>query len=172
MKSYIKTGVVCVSLIAISACSSGCASYMVYNKSQEKVAMRKAMAKGDKKAIRAVQIGDGVGVGIDVSNWEALSEQPLLQFGAAILDAAMIYGGYKGIDSINNGNDKEDRANNTATETTSTSTSTINVTGGDGTTTVVIGDGNTTTSNPDNSNNSTTANPDNSDNSTTSTSAP
>ena len=168
MKSYIKTGVVCVSLIAISACSSGCASYMVYNKSQEKVAMRKAMAKGDKKAIRAVQIGDGVGVGIDVSNWEALSEQPLLQLGAALLDAAMIYGGYKGIDSINNGNDKD--GNTTATETTSTTT--IHVNGGDGTTTVVIGDGNTTTSNPDNSNNSTTANPDNSDNSTTSTSAP
>ena len=154
MKSYIKTGVVCVSLIAISACSSGCASYMVYNKSQEKVAMRKAMAKGDERAIRAVQVGDGIGVGIDVSNWEALSEQPLLQFGAAILDAAMIYGGYKGIDSINNSHD--DKANNTSTETTSTSTTTISVTGGDGTTTVVIGDGNTTTSNPDNSNNSTT----------------
>lgn len=152
MKSYIKTGIVCVSLIAISACSTGCASYMVYNKSQEKVAMRKAMAKGDERAIKAVQVGDGIGVGIDVSNWEALSEQPLLQFGAALLDAAMIYGGYKGIDSINNGNDKD--GNTTATETTSTTT--IHVNGGDGTTTVVIGDGNTTTSNPDNSDNSTT----------------
>jgi hypothetical protein len=152
MKSYIKTGIVCVSLIAISACSSGCASYMVYNKSQEKVAMRKAMAKGDEKAIRAVQVGDGIGVGIDVSNWEALSEQPLLQLGAALLDAAMIYGGYKGIDSINNGNDKD--GNTTTTETTSTTT--IHVNGGDGTTTVVAGDGNTTTSNPDNSDNSTT----------------
>lgn len=146
MKSYIKTGIVCVSLVAISACSTGCASYMVYNKSQEKVAMRKAIAKGDEKAIRAVQLGEGVGVGIDVSNWEALSEQPLLQFGAALLDAAMIYGGYKGVESLND-DDKKDKNVNTTT---------VGVNGDNNNTTVVVGTGNTTSSNPNyNSNNDT-----------------
>lgn len=149
MKSYIKTGIVCVSLMAISACSTGCASYMVYNKSHEKVAMRKAMAKGDEKAIRAVQIGEGVGVGIDVSNWEALSEQPLLQFGAAVLDAAMIYGGYKGVESLNDDDDDKKDSN--------VNTTTIGVSGDNNTTTVVVGSGNTTTSNPNYDSNNDTA---------------
>jgi hypothetical protein len=120
---------------------------MVYNKSQQKVALRKANAKGDEKAIRALQIGEGAGVGIDVSNWEALSEQPLLQLGAALLDAAMIYGGYKGVESLNNDNDNDKKGD--------VNTTTIETRGDNNNTTVVVGTGNTTTANPNyNSNNS------------------
>ncbi len=155
MKSYIKVGLMSAMLVSISACSTGCASYMVYNKSQEKVAMRKALARGDDRAIKAVQIGDGAGVGIDVSNWEALSEQPLLQLGAALLDAAMVYGGYKGIESINNDNDKDKQKSDV-------NTTTVGIDGNGNTTTVIVGSGNNTTATPNYD----------SGNTTTSTSAP
>ena len=138
MNNYLKTIVICLIIMMFT---SGCASYMVYKNSEQKVAARKAFARGDQVAIKAIQLGnDGVGIGIDVSNWEALKEQPLLQLGAAILDAGLVYGGYKGVESLNE-NDKEKGVNIT-----------IN---GDKNNTTIIRDGNTTTATPNyDSNNS------------------
>ena len=54
----------------------------------------------DPEAIRAVQIDDGMGIGIDVTNWEAIKEQPFMQAIAAILDAGIIIGSKEAIDKM------------------------------------------------------------------------
>ena len=139
MNNYFKIVIICT----IAIMFSGCASYMVYKNSEQKVAARKAFARGDQAAIKAIQLGNnGVGIGIDVSNWETLKEQPLLQLGAAILDAGMIYGGYKGVESLN--------------EDSSDHGTTININGDKNNTTIVNGDGNTTTVTPNLDSNNTT----------------
>lgn len=87
--------------VLILTMMSGCLSSMVYNDSKKKIYTRKAILSNNQRAIRAVQLGDGgVGIGIDVSNLEALSEQPWLQLGAAAGDAALIWGTYQGVKSI------------------------------------------------------------------------
>jgi len=94
-----------VSLVLLSSVillSSGCASYMVYKNSEEKVALRKASVMPNKEeAIMAVRLDGGAGVGIDVSNLEALKEQPILQFLAAVVDAGVILGAKDIIEGLN-----------------------------------------------------------------------
>jgi len=83
-------------LLALVAYSSGCASMAVYKQSDRKIATRQARLSGDQDAIRATQLGVGcVGIGVDVTAWDKLTEQPLKQFGAAALDAALLYGAYE-----------------------------------------------------------------------------
>ncbi len=94
-------------MLVIMVLANSCASYAVYKKSERKVLTRRALAIGDQAAIKAVKLGDdGVGVGIDITKWDTLTEQPLLQLGAAILDAIIAYGAYNGVkaldDSVNN----------------------------------------------------------------------
>lgn len=104
----VKAIVTSVILIALSLQMGGCLSYMAMEHGRKQVALRKAVIKNDQAAIKAVQLGDnGVGVGIDVTNLEALKENPLLQLGAALGDAAMIYAGYKGVESLNNDGDDD-----------------------------------------------------------------
>ena len=82
-----KTGLkVAVLLMSVAVFASGCCSHAVLQGS---------------KAIQARRMGpDGAGIGIDISNWDALTERPLLQLGAALVDASLIYGGYKGLEAI------------------------------------------------------------------------
>ena len=118
-------------LIAIMLVANGCASYMVYKGSVKQVAMRKALASGDEAAIKAVYLGsDGVGIGVDVANMEALSERPWLQIGAAVLDAISLYASYEGIKSL------EDDGDTIIEDDTPSNSS-----GGD--TIIINGDGNT-----------------------------
>lgn len=132
MKNILKITIVLAMLVSMS----GCATYTVYKHSEQKVAMKKAVASGNQAAIKAVDLGNGaVGVGIDVSNWEALSEQPLMQLGAALLDAGTIWAAKRGIDSMN-GDGSSDKA------------TTINVTGNENNLTIINGHNNTTTSQP------------------------
>jgi len=106
MKRTIK--LVCL-LIAIAFLTSGCISAAVRKDSQKKIAYRRAMASGDEAAIKAVKLGDnGAGIGIDISNLDALTEQPFTQFLAALADAGIIYGLYEGIVAIDNKLDKND----------------------------------------------------------------
>ena len=84
---------------------AGCLSQNVLEGSRQRVALRKANqienpVKRD-RAIKAIDLGDGgVGVGIDVTNMEALKERWALQLGAALGDAGMIYGGYLLLDEL------------------------------------------------------------------------
>jgi hypothetical protein len=122
---------------------TGCASYMVMKHSKRKVAYRRAVARGDDAAIKAIRLGDGAGIGIDVTNIDAIMEEPLLQLGAALLDAAIIYGGYEGIRALNDDDDDDGGERNVH----------IN---GDNNNVTVEGDNNGNGSGDDNSNHSTT----------------
>jgi hypothetical protein len=80
-------------LVGLCFFNTGCASYMVYKGSQRQVGLRKAILSGNERAIRAINLGENaVGLGIDISNWEVLSERPFYQLGAAILDLGVTYG--------------------------------------------------------------------------------
>lgn len=123
--------------VAILGLNTGCASYMVYRGSEKQVMMKKATAAGDEAAIRAIRMGgDGVGIGIDVSNLEALSERPFLQFGAACLDALLMYGAYEGVRALD-GDDGDDSSSSSGDSVS------ISVTGSSDTTITV--ENNTTT---------------------------
>jgi hypothetical protein len=103
---------------------TGCASYMSMKSSEEEIQRGRVYASGDSRAIKAVNLGipatsairavkldgDGIGIGLDVSNLQALSLHPFRQVGAAVLDAGMLYGAYVGIDSLNS---SKDSGNNT-----------------------------------------------------------
>lgn len=109
MEQLVKTLTVALLLMAYG---TGCASYLVLEQSKKRVSYKRAVARGDEAAIKAINMGEGtVGVGIDVTNLEALKEQPLLQLGAAVLDALMIYGSYEGINSLGNNDKKQDDGN-------------------------------------------------------------
>jgi len=120
----------------ILALTNGCASSLVLQTSKQRINQRRAIARGN-TAIKAAPLEYGTGVGIDILNLEALTEQPLLQMLAALVDAGMVYAGYEGIKSLDSdggsqgdiivsGNDNKVNINegtgNTNTESSSTTT--------------------------------------------------
>jgi len=107
-----------VAMVGMLFLTNGCASYLSYKASKNEIAQNRIAASGDKDAIRAVNLGvapveairaikidNGVGISVDISNLDALTEHPLRQLGAALLDAALTYGAYQGIQSLNAGGD-------------------------------------------------------------------
>jgi len=66
------------------------------------------------EAIRAVQVDNGAGIGVDVSNLAALTEHPWRQLGAAIVDAGLIYGAYMGADALAEAGNDNDTENHSA----------------------------------------------------------
>lgn len=102
---------------------------------------------GDEPAIKATRLGsDGVGIGIDVTKWEAMTERPFLQFVAALVDAAIIYGGYEGVKALEDAADDDDdgrgKVDVNITNDNSSDNTEANVL-------VIIGDGNSASSNQD-----------------------
>jgi len=129
MKENMMKLVLAVILVAICFVNSGCVSYAVYQGSKRQVALKKAVVSGNDAAIKAIRLGDdGVGLGIDVMNLEALGERPWLQLGAAVLDLGMLYGGYKGVEALDSGSSSDQGHGG-------------NTSGGD--TIIIDGDGNT-----------------------------
>ena len=115
---------------------SVCTSIWSYEASKSEIQKERVYASGDKNAIRMIQNGadgdvairavamdnGGAGIGIDISNWRALSKHPVRQVGAAVLDAGMAYGAYLGVQSLtdsshDNGNSSQSagRDNNDVT---------------------------------------------------------
>ena len=106
-----------LSVLATMIMTSGC-SYLSMKSSEEEIQRSRIYASGDQKAIRAMENGvapqsairavkldgDGVGIGLDISNLQALTLHPVRQVGAALLDAGALYGAYKGVTSMNSGN--------------------------------------------------------------------
>ena len=93
-------------LLFITLIGSSCCSYAVYKGSHKNVALRKATLANNEPAIRAVTMGgDGLGLGIDVSNIETLTERPWVQVVAAIIDLALMYGTYEGVKAVDPAND-------------------------------------------------------------------
>lgn len=133
-----------IASVLVMSVLCGCASSYVLKGSKQKATMRVAVARGDEAAIKAVRLGDdGVGLGIDISNWEALKERPWLQAGAAILDFGILYASKEVIDNINDDGDNNDGGRQNVS---------IVVSGSDDTSVSVTSTGDSTST--DNSNNS------------------
>ncbi len=140
--------VMVIGMFAILAVGSGCFSYTVGKGSKSQIVERRMMASGKytteevqtASVFGAVPLKDGVGIGVNLLTpnfWEVISERPMLQIGAAVGDAALIYGGYLAGDAIFNGDNNSNESNGG------------NTSGRD--TVVVNGDGNTVNTSTDNS---------------------
>lgn len=162
MNTYMKM-LVGVGIFGIMVLTNGCMSYMSYQSSVSEIQKERILASGNQAAIKSIQsgvdasvairampVGDGAGVGIDVANLDAITKHPLRQFGAALIDAATIYGVALGVEQVQNHNSKDDKPSTPSTTTTTTSAggdmNTVNITGAGNT--INIG---TTSSSEDNS---------------------
>ncbi len=76
--------IISISLIMFIMFSSGCASVLMYRHSEQ-------------KAIKAVRVENGAGVGVDLSALDVLSQHPFLQIFAAVIDGAILYAGYEAL---------------------------------------------------------------------------
>jgi len=99
---------------------AGCTSLWSLQCSKDEIMRDRVYASGNRVGIRALQNGaseesaikavaldNGAGIGVDVSNWSALSQHPVRQLGAAILDAGMTYGAYLGGKALIDSNNSE-----------------------------------------------------------------
>ena len=101
MKRFGKIAVIII--LTSMVLNTGCISHYALESNRKHAALRKATLKGDSAAIRAIDMGaDGIGVGIDVSNWEAVNEDLFKQVVAAMADAALIWAGKKAIENADN----------------------------------------------------------------------
>ena len=151
---------VSIGIVVLALANTGClATYLSAKSSQREIATERVMASGNKDAvdaikmgvpaedaIRAIPIAGGVGVGVNLLDWQTLSKNPMRQLGAAALDAAWMYGAYQLTQSGNDNTSKNTTYNvNTAssdhttvtinqneTTTTSTTTSTTDSHSGNG----------------------------------------
>ena len=124
-------------MVLVALSTSGCASYMVASSSKAELKELK-----QETAIKAVQLGEGgAGIGIDVSNLEVLKAHPWKQAGAALLDAAILYGAYEGVNALDSKDSTQN--DNTANMTYNGDSTEINIT--------ITGDGNETNIGNDNS---------------------
>jgi len=123
--------VMLVALLGMMVLNSGCASMLVASASKDRVQAR---------AIRAMAMpGGGAAIGIDLLSLDVLTEQPFMQLGAAVADAATLYYGYHGVKAMQDQSSHKDK------------TSAVVVTGNGNNTTIVNGDGNSNNGSQDNS---------------------
>jgi len=87
--------------------SNGCASYLSYQASHREITGYRVSTMGDELAIRAFAMGDTVGIGINVLAYEALSEHPFRQLGAAILDVGAVWALSEGVKELEGRRDRE-----------------------------------------------------------------
>lgn len=150
------TIVMMIAMIGIMGLSTGCMSIWSYKCSEEEIAQKRLAASGDKnaismyrsgiparRAIKAIPMKDGIGIGLDITALDAISEHPWRQAGAALLDAAIGYGAYK------IGEDQGWWGSNDDNSDSNNSSNGGNTSGGNTTVIEVNGDGNTINSSGD-----------------------
>jgi len=103
--------ILCIVFGFMMVSSSGCVSYLSYKDSQREIVGRRVAASGNENAIRAYAMGDTVGIGINVLAYEALTEHPWRQLGAAILDAGTLWVLSEGIQELNSNRSKSRDSN-------------------------------------------------------------
>jgi len=94
-------------LTSLMLFSNGCASYLSYQASHREIVGNRVASMGDESAIRAFAMGDTVGIGINVLAYEAITEHPFRQLGAAILDAGAVWAISEGIKELEGKRDRE-----------------------------------------------------------------
>ena len=98
MKELIKISVLILCAITLS----GCFSAMAYQSTKREMLGKRVVEYGDASAIRAFAAGNTVGIGVNVLAYEVVAENPIKQLGAALLDAAMIWGAIEGYEELSN----------------------------------------------------------------------
>ena len=110
--------IIALIVASLFACT-GCTSLWSLQCSKDEILRNRIMASGNAAGMRALQLGagedaairavaldNGAGIGVDVGNLQALTQHPIRQLGAALLDAGMTYGAYLGgkalLDANNN----------------------------------------------------------------------
>lgn len=101
-----------------------CLSYMSADASRSEV--------NERRAIRAVQLEDGAGIGVDLLSLDTLGEHPIRQILAAIGDLGVLYGAYQGIQSLTSSSSKSSESGNSSdnggtTVTVNGSGNTVNI---------------------------------------------
>ena|ERR1035437_3471789 len=86
-----------VVVVVVSLC--GCASLLSLEASKREAVNDRVCAMNN-SAIRGVALNNGGGIGVDVSNWSAITNHPWRQIGAALLDAGTAYTAYKGAQQL------------------------------------------------------------------------
>jgi hypothetical protein len=135
-------------LVFVAISTSGCMSLWSYEASKREIQRDRVLASGNERAvdlivagcapdvaIRAVALEGGAGIGVDVANLAALTKHPARQTGAAVLDALLMYGSYRGVEWLRtrSESDSDRDAGSPNNQTAGRDTITI----------VVSGDGNT-----------------------------
>lgn len=105
--------IIFVSMVVMMFLNTGCTSYVSARYSQEERARARIMKVQDKKAMEALDIGisptvaiksiqldNGVGIGVDLFSLDTITQNPLRQTGAALLDALLTWGTYEAIKYI------------------------------------------------------------------------
>lgn len=105
MKQLVKIIVMLSVLVSLT----GCASYLSYEASKNEIKKNRIYASGDEKAIKAFAVDGGAGVAINVNALDALTEHPIRQLGAAILDAGLVYGAKVLVDKYEEDNSNKDK---------------------------------------------------------------
>lgn len=108
---------ICIFLLIMISVNSSCVSRAAFKYSKNEVALRKAVEANNSSAIRAICLGEegDVGIGIDVSNFEAIKEHPIRQALAALADAVIAYGCYEGARYLEDEINEEDEVEETET---------------------------------------------------------
>jgi hypothetical protein len=122
--------------ISVLAINTSCVSYAAYKSNENNAFRSAAYATGDQEVIKSYHNGDVRGVGIDLTALDVIFHSPgaaVKQFGAAVADAAIIYGVKELADEINDSgsNDKGASGNgSTSLVLTDSNNNTISVVSG------------------------------------------
>jgi hypothetical protein len=84
--------IVLLGAVLWSLIGCGCASYYVASGSRNAINSR--------RAIQATQMNDQTVIWVDLLALETLRERPWMQLGAALTDAAALYGAYRGVKEL------------------------------------------------------------------------
>lgn len=118
----------CLPLIVLYM--SGCVSYANVAAGKKEIMGQRIYASGDQEAIKAFNLGNGgVGIGFDILATDVIKAHPFRTLGAAILDAGMAYGAYRGVEALSYS--KEDNNGRELTVTTDGNDNIFNINTGD-----------------------------------------
>ncbi|MFA5312349.1 MAG: hypothetical protein WC375_03390 [Methanomassiliicoccales archaeon] len=134
----------------ITGFNASCVSYYTNRSVRKTMALNRAIASNDEKAIQAIKLGtDGAGIGYDIGVWEAISERPGAATVAALGDAAILYGTYAGVKYFNDQGGGDSKSEGSGNDISATS-------GNDSTVLEINGDGNNVEITQNSNNSSTT----------------
>lgn len=112
-----------MSCVIIAMLNSSCVSYMALKHNKEKVYKSEIAKRGNPpEMVKAFAHGDVVGIGFEVTAMDAVFYDFgtfIKQLGAAIADAALIYGSYEAVENLNDNGGSSSSENTTGRDSSS-----------------------------------------------------